>query len=235
MFSLGAHLALLLGLALSQPPATPPAPVPPEPFVVALTPAPRPAPAPGPAASAAESSPPAKSDPPPPTRIVARPAPASLDVPPLPAGETESPRADVGLTAAELASAVGAGSGGAGGGGGGGGGGRCDMAALLQKALREDPDVRAAVARVHQADGPAPILLWRGDWIRNFGEDGAGLARVRQAMIMEIGFAPEACRSAPMRGFVLISLNDAPGSAQLALGSTEWRWSDLLTPRGFQR
>jgi hypothetical protein len=30
---------------------------------------------------------------------------------------------------------------------------------------------------------------------------------------------------------VLLSLNDGPGAARVALGSGEWRWSDLLFSR----
>jgi hypothetical protein len=48
-------------------------------------------------------------------------------------------------------------------------------------------------------------------------------------MMWEIAFAPEACRSQAMHGLVLIS---SGGSARLAVGSGEWRWSDLLRPRG---
>jgi hypothetical protein len=107
------------------------------------------------------------------------------------------------------------------------------MVSHLQARLRRDPDVRAAVSRAHEAAGPASkaILVWNGDWITGNGQEGKGLAGVREAMMMEIAFAPAACRTRPMRGLVLISLNEA-GSAQLAFGSGQWRWSDLLIPRG---
>ena len=54
---------------------------------------------------------------------------------------------------------------------------------------------------------------------------------VRQAIVMEVAFAPEACRAEPMSGLVLIAMNDAPGAARLVLGAGQWRWSDLLAAR----
>ena len=49
--------------------------------------------------------------------------------------------------------------------------------------------------------------------------------------MIEVAFAPEACRAEPVHGLVLISLNDGPGAARVALGSRAWRWSDLLFAR----
>lgn len=108
---------------------------------------------------------------------------------------------------------------------GSGGGGACDMIRRIQAALRTDRLVRAAVAN---AEPGKAILVWNGGWIRHLDQDGAGLAAVREAMTWEIGFAPEACRRQRMHGLVLISLNDAPGSARLVLGGGDWRWSDML-------
>jgi hypothetical protein len=107
-------------------------------------------------------------------------------------------------------------------GGGGGGGGECDMARRVQAALRKDPLVRASV---HAASGRA-IMVWNGDWVQAGAEDGKGLAAVREAITWEVAFAPLACRRERVRGLVLLSLND--GSARLAVGAGEWRWSDLL-------
>jgi hypothetical protein len=50
-------------------------------------------------------------------------------------------------------------------------------------------------------------------------------------MMLEIAFAPAACRAEPMQGVVLISLSDAPGALRLALGAPSWRWSELLARR----
>ena len=76
-----------------------------------------------------------------------------------------------------------------------------------------------------------PIVLWNGDWVQRGGEEGKGLAGVRQAIAVEVAFAPQPCRVQAMHGLVLLSLNDAPGSARVVLGSSAWRWSDLLFVR----
>jgi hypothetical protein len=132
----------------------------------------------------------------------------------------DDPKADVQaeLSAAQIAGAATASSGPV--------GGACDMARLLQGKLRSDPLVRAAVA----GSAGKAMLVWNGDWVRSQGEDGKGLAAVRESITWEIAFAPEACRTKPVHGLILLSLNDAPGSARLAVGSGEWRWSDLLGP-----
>jgi hypothetical protein len=105
--------------------------------------------------------------------------------------------------------------------------GACDMARRLQGALRRDPLVRAAVFESH---GKA-ILVWNGDWIQSGGEDGKGLAAVREAIMWEVGFAPPACRAQSEHGVILLSLNGAAGAVRLAVGSRDWRWSDLLGRR----
>ena len=104
------------------------------------------------------------------------------------------------------------------------------MVRRLQAALRRDARVQAAAAEVRRS-GPRAVLVWNGDWIQSAGEAGKGLAGVRQAISLEVAFAPEACRAQPVHGLVLITLNDAPGSARLVLGGGVWRWSDLLQLR----
>lgn len=151
---------------------------------------------------------------------IVRPAPpAPPDIDPLPTGEGGAAESGPELSGAQLAGAASADSGPK--------GRACDMARRLQGALRKDPLVQAAVAGLA---GKA-VMVWNGDWVRSGGEDGKGLAAVREAIMWEIAFAPEACRSEPVRGLVLISMSEAPGPARLAVGSSEWRWSDLLTPR----
>jgi hypothetical protein len=112
--------------------------------------------------------------------------------------------------------------------GGGGGGGTCDMARVVQQALRRDPMVRQAVEDTHRS-GKA-IMVWNGDWVRNGDQDGKGLSAVREAIMWEVGFAPAACRNMPMHGLVLLSLAD--GGTRFAVGTGDWRWSDLLGVRG---
>ena len=132
---------------------------------------------------------------------------------------------------AELAGAttVGTGSG-----NGSGDGASCDMVRRLQAALRRNPRVRSALASAHgeaAASGKA-VLIWNGKWLQSPNQVGRGLAGVREAIIMEVGFAPAACRADPMRGLVVVSLADGPGAPRLALGDASWRWSDLLFAPG---
>jgi len=104
------------------------------------------------------------------------------------------------------------------------------MARRLQTALRKDARVQAAVADAQATTGKA-LYVWNGDWIRSRGQDGNGLAAVREAIMWEVGFAPEACRAEPMHGLLAMSLSDGPGASRLVLGGGEWRWKDLLRPR----
>jgi hypothetical protein len=156
--------------------------------------------------------------PPPPIAGGASPAPAQIDRPLAVA----SPIADAGsaLSDAQIAGAASAGSGPA--------GRPCDMPRRLESALGKDPLVQAAVA----GSAARAVMVWNGDWVRLNGEDGKGLAAVREAIMWEVAFAPPACRAEPVRGLVLIAVSPAPGSVRLALGSAQWRWSDLLTARG---
>lgn len=102
------------------------------------------------------------------------------------------------------------------------------MIARLQRALRDDPDIRDGLVRARRDLPPGRTpLLWNGAWIRTPGEDGDGLAGVRQAIAVEVAFAPPACRSQPMRGLVLLTLADGPSPPAVALGTASWRWQDL--------
>jgi hypothetical protein len=230
--SFTAHLCIVLMLAFAwagaeAPRAFDPAPMPVELIHEPIPPA-EPKPAPKPASPRAKPKPkptPAKTRPAPlkpvvPRRQLARRTPPRPhDVEPLPAGDTQSDGSEV--SEAELAGASSADSGPA--------GGTCDMARWLQAALRKDQLVQAAVAQVRRVKGTAgAIRVWNGDWVQSRGEDGKGLAAVREAIIWEVAFAPKPCRAQPVRGLVLLSLSEGPGSALLAMGSGEWRWSDLL-------
>ncbi len=127
-----------------------------------------------------------------------------------------APAASNVLSESQLAGAARAGAGGI--------GGACNMAWLLQQALQHDPMVRKAVLdsnRVGQA-----TLLWNGDWVRSGVQDGKGLSVVRETIMWEVAFAPEACRNERRRGLVLLSLAD--GGTRFAIGTDNWRWSDLL-------
>jgi hypothetical protein len=155
---------------------------------------------------------------PPPRRNLVRRSPARPDRDSLTAGKVRASDTGDELTEAQIAGAAEAGS------GSGEAGGICDMARRVQTALRKDPLVLAAVA----ASSGKAMMVWNGDWVRGRGEDGKGLAAVREAILWEVAFAPPACRAKPVRGLILISLNAAAGPAKLAIGTGEWRWSDLL-------
>jgi type IV secretory pathway VirB10-like protein len=212
--SLLVHAGLLFAFLSTRREPPPPAEI--QPMEVALV-------APGPSAQPkgpATPAPPAAQPPPP--RQLARPTKARPDVTPLPAGEGRTNDTGVELSEAQLAGAATA--------GGGGAGRPCDMARRLQSALRKDSRVQAAVADARGAAGKA-LYVWNGDWIRSQGQDGNGLGVVREAIMWEVAFAPEACRAEPMHGLLAVSLNDGSGSARLVLGAGDWHWKDLLRPR----
>lgn len=107
------------------------------------------------------------------------------------------------------------------------------MIQRVQDALRGNPGVVAAARRAH-AQLPSDrraLLVWDGDWVLNPGEAGRGLAGLRQAIAVEIAFAPADCRRQAERGLVVVALADGPGAPRLALGTGTWRWSDLTGVR----
>jgi hypothetical protein len=228
--SLAVHLSILVLLTLAwtdtskvfvpSPPKDPDTPV-----TVSLVQEPRPAPAPpAPAPTPKPTPKPTKRAPvkPPPrlkVRMARREPPPEVER--LPAGEATAAGESAELSGAQLAGASSADSGPV--------GRPCDMARRVQSALRKDPLVQAAVLQAHGA-GKA-LMVWNGDWVKNHGEDGKGLSAVREAILWEVAFAPPECRTEPMRGLIVLSLNTASGSARLAVGQDQWRWQDLLKLR----
>jgi hypothetical protein len=209
--SAAAHLGILALLLTAH--GTPPKVVEPEPMVVQLVDAPQADPV---APPTPDPPPPAKA--PPPRNLARQVRAPPPDVQPLPSGKGPSADGDDEASDAQVASAATAGSGAA---------GRCDMVRQLQAALRRNGLVQAAVAEARSENGKA-MFVWNGDWVRSHGQDGAGLAAVREAILWEIAFAPEACRAQPVHGLVLLSLNDGPGAGRLVMGEGDWRWSDML-------
>ncbi len=252
--SVGVHLAGLAAfLAVAPTPTIFSLDPPPEPVTVTLIPLPpplpvaQPDPPPGPAEPSQAAEPPAPATqaptPPRPRPPAAprppRPAPSeveSLPVATAPPGPVPAPP-PAGLTQAQLAGAATVGSGtGAdgngppgGGGGSGTGAGRCDMIRRVQEALRGNAGVVASAARAQRAlpASQRALLVWNGDWVMNPGEEGRGLAGLRQAIAVAVAFAPAECRRQSMRGLVLLTLEDDADGPRLALGQGSWRWSDL--------
>lgn len=222
-FSVFAHLALLsLVLYSVKPDLAPPPPAAPPPIVPVEIVPPPPKPTPVTPESAKPAPAPTKATPTtaPVRKELARPTPAPARVAAIPAGPAQG--SDFGVSDSELAGAAVAGA--------GSGGASCDMAARLREALRKDNLVRAAAAKAGAAGNHA-IRVWNGDWVQSSGDDGKGLQAAREAILWEVGFAPSACREQSMRGLVVISMNDAAGSAKIVLGTAAWRWSDLLGRR----
>lgn len=223
--SAAVHGAVLAVLLLAKPDPAPPEPEPMSVALVTLAPPEPPKPPEPPRADPepAKATPAPKPAPvkAPPRRTLARAAPPSTDVAPVLAFAGPPTDGDSEVSDGDLASATTARSGGA--------GGACNMPRWLEGKLRQDRRVQAAVAEVHRGRA---IRVWNGDWVRHAGQEGAGLAAVREAIMWEVGFAPEACRREPVQGLVMIALSDAPGSPRIVMGQGRWRWSDLLFARG---
>lgn len=228
--SAAAHVGLLLVIARAAPDAPPPVKLAPVQVVLVApfeepeppvppTPEPKAEPEPEPAPKRTPRTP-VKSKPPPIKARMAR-APAPPTVAPVVASEGPP---DAGVSEVGEAELAGAGTAASGAGGGLG----CNMTQFLQGKLRRDRRVQAAVSEIHRGKA---IRVWDGGWVRHGVQEGAGLAAVREAIQWEVGFAPEACKDERVRGLVVISLADAPGSARIALGDGDWRWTDLLGRR----
>jgi hypothetical protein len=211
--------------------ASPPAPSEPSaiPVTVVQSPAPEqpgPPATPGPPAPAPHAAAPHAISQPAPVPV-ARPTSPRLamaaPLPPVDAAPADD-NSDV-LNASQLAGALSADN--EGGGGGGNNGGGCDTARIVQQALRRDPLVHTAVEDAHRLG--KSVMLWNGDWVRSGTQDGKGLSAVREAIVWELAFTPEACRNKPVHGLVLLSLAD--GNTRFAIGAGDWRWSDLLDLR----
>jgi hypothetical protein len=222
--SVALHGALLFGIVSYVAPLPPPEETPIT--VTLFAPPPTPAPTDEPAAAAK----PAEIRPPPKKAVVKERPPPPPEIKPILA--RAAPVVDVVDTVSdtELAGALtaGLGSGNGGGDGTGDGPGACNMVRRMQQALRKDPMVRDAVAQARRNGKTNALLVWKGDWVQSQGEEGKGLAAVRQAMMWEVAFAPAACRAQPVRGMVLITLAENSGAGRVAFGDGSWRWSDLL-------
>ncbi len=211
--SVAAHVAILVALLTARVP-TPVETAPPAVTVLLVH-------APAPAKAAPAKAAPAKSAPVRARRTVTRTAPDTIAAVETVASAASNGGAGDLLSGAALGSAAAADS---------LPGGACDMARRLQNALRRDALVRTAVA-ARGGPGAAAILVWNGGWVASPGEDGRGLAAVREAIVWEVAFAPAACREGRVHGPVLFTVSDASGLARIAIGSGDWRWGDLVSSR----
>ncbi|HEX3367896.1 hypothetical protein [Phenylobacterium sp.] len=211
--SLAVHVAAGVALLVTWTPPPKPAETPVI-SVALVTPTP-------PAPAAPESAPEPKPDNPPPPKL-GRAAKLPVTIAPIAARPGPAFVPSVEMSDAQLAGAATVGS-------GAGGGQGCDMARWLQKALREDHGVQAAV--VEAGDAGKAIRVWDGAWVRHPGQEGEGLAAVREAIMWRVAFAPVACRAEPVHGLIVLSLNDGPGASRLAMGAGDWKWQDLLFSR----
>ncbi len=218
--SASAHVAVLLALVVAR--VDPPRPAEPPAMTVSLVRF-EPPPTPSVAPPAPEQEP-APVKPPPPPPVARRPVAPTPHVIPEPVSHVRSAESGPGMSASERAGAATAGSGAS-----GASGRPCDMVRWLQAALRKDPMVQSAVSGLN---GKA-VRVWDGDWVRSGGEDGKGMAAVREAIMWEVAFAPKACRAEPVHGLVVLAMNEGAGSTRLAMGAGYWRWSDLLTPHRY--
>ena len=212
LVSLLIHGVLGLALMLGWMQAVPQMVEPPA-IQVALVPGPRPNPDPKPAPLAAAKPQPVTPTPArsPVRKAVTYPHPAPLPVSAKPARDFGPGLSDSDIAGASTAES------------GSGGGGECNMTRMVQLALRKDPVVQNALREM----GARAVMVWNGGWMQAQGEDGNGLAAVREAIMWEVAFAPEACRRQTVRGMVLLSVSS--GGARLGLGRGEWRWSDVVT------
>lgn len=125
----------------------------------------------------------------------------------------------------------GAGEGGAGGGGSGGSGTGldCNMVGRLQAMVRRDAKVQSTIraAQAQMQSGGKAILIWDGDWEYALDQEGRGLAGVRQAIAVEVAFAPRQCRMERVRGLVVLTLGDDASSPKIAFRAPDWHWGQL--------
>ena len=113
----------------------------------------------------------------------------------------------------------------------GGAGATCPWVPLLRQALEGDLAARAALARIPRPSRSVAnaVMLWDGRWIPAERLGGpTALNAVRAAITRALTTGPEVCRSEVVLGPVFVPLLDREGTLVLALGSGEWRGTDLL-------
>lgn len=107
----------------------------------------------------------------------------------------------------------------------------CDLSDVVQRLLRERPDVTAALQRMPRAARSVAdaLMLWDGHWIDAGAVGGStALDPIRAAVAAAIRAAPANCRDAKVIGPRLLIVPSATGNQVLAFGSGEWSWAQLL-------
>jgi hypothetical protein len=109
----------------------------------------------------------------------------------------------------------------------------CDLTGAIQAALESDPKKRDQLALIPpQARSVAnAVQLWDGAWVDPDSLGGPAVAEpIRAAIVDVIRQAPPACHDQTLMGPRLFAIADPRGTIIVALGSGQWKWSDLLAP-----
>lgn len=112
----------------------------------------------------------------------------------------------------------------------GGSAGVCNISAAVDAALKADPSVHDAIARIPRSARSVAnaVMIWDGTWT-DFGLLGGTLTLepIRNVVLRELAAAPPSCRNDPVTGPRLVVVGDAARTTILTFGSGVWRWSDL--------
>jgi hypothetical protein len=104
---------------------------------------------------------------------------------------------------------------------------------VLQAAFQGDPKVHDELALIpRQARSVAnAVQLWDGVWVDPRAVGGPAIADpIRAAIVAVVSQAPAGCHDQPVLGPRLFAVVDPRGTIVVALGSGQWKWTDLLDP-----
>jgi hypothetical protein len=107
----------------------------------------------------------------------------------------------------------------------------CHYAQVLQTALQGDDEVRRALALIPRASRSVAnaIMVWNGQWVPVPGSGGDGsLAPVRAAIVNSLASTSAECLTRVNTGPLFVTIPGFPDTTVLALGSGQWRASDLI-------
>lgn len=109
----------------------------------------------------------------------------------------------------------------------------CDISIWLQSALQNDARVQAAFAQMPRKTRSVAnaLMLWDQGWVRAEPAAAPGVREIADAVASGVRAAPEACRTALVRGPELITLNIGDETVVVAIGSGQWTWQSLLEPK----